>query len=591
MGRVNRASRDRGQQLPLPLDVPGDGRRRALRRAGLVTAFLLRWALRLGLPLLGAAIALQALPYQATVQGVPFTVRATLFHQTGLSADTTVGSWIFPKVDGLPLGVHVSPRDVDVLAVTRAASGDTADYVRRLQADFTAAVPHIVLYLVGVLLLGVLAGLLAAAAVNMSIRYVRGLPRRPRELRSRALQLGAAGLVLVGVAGVGWFSYNPRWAQQSRLTGTLAAAQLFPDQLQQYYATQTKALDVLGSVVGIQAALQEQINRSDRPATALRIMFISDMHLAANYGLVAQYAASYGVGLIINTGDESEFGTAQELTPAYLDQVRALTAHIPMLWVAGNHDSPAVAGIMASIPGVTVLGAKAATSEGYRVTAGIVHAFGLTIAGLPDPRLYGGSGDSGSDDTKITTPLQQRAVDAAVGTEDPAAAGTSSATASATASSSSAPSGAADGRDGVPDVDIFMLHGPVGAREVRTVLGDRVRETAAGHQHQQNDPGDLQHGSGIDLIEGSTGAGGLDNITRGADRPPIEFSIESVGANCEFTDILRFQIQSAPAGTDAGTPQAYGDDVSVARVSFRPQGVPAGRTCGRQLGVGSPRDW
>ena len=57
-----------------------------------------------------------------------------------------------------------------------------------------------------------------------------------------------------------------------------------------------------------------------------------------------------------------------------------------MLWLGGNHDSPQVAGIMSSIPGVTVLGTKAATSDGYRITAGIVHAFGLTIAGVPDPR-------------------------------------------------------------------------------------------------------------------------------------------------------------------------------------------------------------
>jgi hypothetical protein len=131
----------------------------------------------------------------------------------------------------------------------------------------------------------------------------------------------------------------------------------------------------------------------------------------------------------------------------------------------------------------------------------------------------------------------------------------------------------------------------VGAREVRKDLGARVRETASGHVHQQNDPGDLQQGSTIGLIEGSTGAGGLDNITRGADRPPIEFSIESVGANCEFTDILRFQIQSAPASTDARTPQAYGDDVSVSRVSFRPQDVAADRTCGPELGVGTARAW
>jgi hypothetical protein len=574
---------EHGQQLPLPLDVPGLGRRRVLRGLGRAGAFGARWVLRIGLPLLGVAIALASLPYHATVQGVPFTVRATLLHQTGLSADTTLGSWVFP-----PVGLHVSPRDVDLLALTRDASGDTADYVQRLRAGFTAEVPHIALWFGGVVLLGLLAGLLAAAAVNMAVRYLRGLPRRRSGLRRRLPQLGGALVLVLAVAGYGWVTYNPQWARESRLTGTLAAAQLFPDQLQQYYSTRTKALDVLGSVVGIQAALQEQLDTAGGPPTALRIMFVSDMHLAANYGLVAQYAASYGVDLIINTGDESEFGTAEELTPAYLDQLRALTARVPMLWLAGNHDSPQVAGVMSSIPGVTVLGTKTATGSGYRVTAGVVDAFGLTVAGLPDPRLYGGSGDAGSDDTKVTTPMQQHAVDSALGAGDPAASSASSPSSSA---ASPAPSSAADGADGGPDVDVFATHGPVGAREARKVLGDRVRETAAGHVHEQNDPGDLQHGTAIDLIEGSTGAGGLDNVVRGVDRPPIEFSIESVGADCQFTSILRFQIRTPPTPADAGTPQAYGDDVSVSRIAFRPQDVTADRTCGTDLGLGAVRTW
>ena len=39
-------------------------------------------------------------------------------------------------------------------------------------------------------------------------------------------------------------------------------------------------------------------------------------------------------------------------------------------------------------------------------------------------------------------------------------------------------------------------------------------------------------------------------IVRGADRPPIEFSIESVAADCQFTRVIRFQIRSPqPAAT------------------------------------------
>src|SRR3954451_8822595 len=271
------------------------------------------------------------------------------------------------------------------------------------------------------------------------------------ELRIRAVQLGV-GVVVVGLVAVyGRVTYNPNWVQQSRLTGTLAAAQLFPGQLSQYYAQNNKAFDVLGSVLGIQAALQQQTD-ADAPATALRIMFISDMHLAANYPLVQVYARSYDVDLIVNTGDESVFGTGIELTPGYLEAVRAVAAETPMLWLAGNHASPAVDSTMRTIPGVTVLGTKTQTADGYEVRAGYVDAFGLTIAGIPDPRVYGGPGAYGADDPDVTDPLERDAVDKAladvVGDPD------------ATAASSSAPADGTADSDSRTDLffDIFAAH-------------------------------------------------------------------------------------------------------------------------------------
>jgi predicted MPP superfamily phosphohydrolase len=562
----------------------------ALRVLMATPGFLGRWALRIALPVAGATAVLHAFPYHATVQGVPFSVEGSLFTRPGLNADTTLGSWEFPHLTGLPVGVTITPRDVDLLQLTKAAGSDRAAFVQGLQADVTALVPKIVVWLAAEVLIGVLLGLAAAAAVNMSIRYLRRAPRRAHELRIRAIQLGSALGVVVLVAGYGWLTYNPQWVQQSRLTGTLAAAQLFPGQLSQYYEQNNKAFDVLGSVLGIQAALQQQID-ADAPATALRIMVISDMHLSANYPLVQVYARSYDVDLIVNAGDESLFGTGVELTPGYLDAMRAVAAETPMLWLAGNHDSPAVEQTMSTIPGVTVLGSKTPTTDGYEVRAGYVDAFGLTIAGLPDPRVYGGPGAYGADDPKVTDPLERQAVDDALAgvVGDPEATSASS-SASAGDSASATADGTADSAGGSDQFfDIFAAHEPVQAGELRDQLPDRIRETLAGHVHEQNDPGDLQSDGKIDLVEGSTGAGGLNDIVRGDTRPRIEFSIESVAPDCQFTRVVRFAIVSstptAASAAEAATPQAFGDDVTASTIYFTPQDIGDNRACDADLGI------
>ncbi|CCH88486.1 Metallophosphoesterase [Modestobacter italicus] len=531
-----------------------------------MVAFLLRWVLRLALPVLGGAAALQLFPYRAVVQHIPFRVEGSLLTRPGLSADTTLGSWRFPDVSGLPFGVHIAPVDVDVLEITRAAGGDLAGFTQRLQADFTDQLPRIAAWIVGTFLIGVLAGLAAAAAINMSVRYLRDAPRRAHELRLRAVQLGAALVVTLAVAGYGALSYNPDWVRQSRLTGTLAAAQLLPGQLSDYYTQSNKVTDVLGSVVGIQAELQRQIDADRLADTALQIMTISDMHLEANYPLVAAYAASYGVDLILNTGDEAEFGTPPELTPTYLDAMRALTDTTPMLWVSGNHDSPAVEDVMRTVPGVTVLGDSNATDDGYEVSASEVQAYGLRIAGIADPRVYGAPGEYGSDDLDVVDELQRSAVDQAMETADV---------------------GHLDGgaAASVPRYDVFLAHEPVALERLRELLPGQIRQTDAGHTHQQNASDEIQDGTELDLVEGSTGAGGLDNIARGTRRPPTEFSIESVGADCQFTRVIRFQIRSGDARpaalADPGVmAQAYGRDVTASTVYFRPQDVGPDRRCG-----------
>src|SRR5665213_2013713 len=70
-----------------------------------------RWVLRISLPLLAVAAVLHASPYRTTIQGVPLRIQASVFTRPGFSADTTIGDWVFPSVDGLPIGVHVAPEN------------------------------------------------------------------------------------------------------------------------------------------------------------------------------------------------------------------------------------------------------------------------------------------------------------------------------------------------------------------------------------------------------------------------------------------------------------------------------------------------
>lgn len=523
--------------------------------------FVMRWLLRIALPIAGAAIMLHTFPYRATAGGVHFRVEGTLLARPGLSADTSFGNWEFQRVDGLPIGAHISPENVDVVTLGATATRDGQSYVDGLRGDLARQVRPMILWLAGEALLGLLLGLAAAAALNLAVRYARRRPQRRREVMHRTRQLTVALAVVAAFGGYGALSYNPNWVKDSRVTGTLAALQLFPDQLSQYYAHQSKVFDVISAIAGIQSQLQQNIDQVHSPTPAFNILFISDMHLAGTYPLVGQYAANFDVSLIISTGDESEFGSAAEMTPAYLAQVRAVTEKTPMVWLAGNHDSPATVKAMASVPGVIVLGSKTARPDGSVVVgAQQLTVFGLTVAALPDPRIYGGPGDSGSNDGDVVHQLERKAADAALTNAEPS-----------------------------QQFDIFATHEPVAADQLRRDLPGRIRQTSVGHEHAQNDDSKIQHGGAIDFVEGSTGAGGLDNLNRNVAPPPIEFSIESVTADCQFTKVVRFQLRGPPPA-EPNTMPSSGQQVTASTLYLNHQNVDADRNCTVDQGLTMVQD-
>ncbi len=524
--------------------------------------FVLRWALRITLPVGGAAAMLTLFPYHATAGGAHFRVQGSLLARPSLSADTSFGSWVFPHVDGLPVGVHITPVNVDLVKLAGAATADPQAYAERLRGDLVDQLPAITAWLVGEMLIGVAVGLGVAAAINLAARQIRGRPRRRHELRHRLRQLGAAVAVLIVLVLIGGLTYQPDWTRRSRVTGTLATLQLFPDQLHQYYNQRAKALDVLGAVASIQSSLQQRIEATDQPDAAFNVMFVSDMHLGSTYPLIAQYARSFDVKLIVNTGDEAEFGTRAEMTSTYLDQLRTVTKVAPMIWMAGNHDSPATVAAMRSVPNVVVLGTKTAgPGGGYLVGGQDVSAYGLNIGAVPDPRVYGGAGEFGAEDDATVDPLEKHAVDHAV---------------------------APVSKDRF--FDIFATHEPVAVDALLKDLPRQIRQTNAGHTHKQNSDSTIQNRDTIRLVEGSTGAGGLDQLNRGLPMAPIEFSIESVAANCQFTRLVRFQITGAAPTSPNDVTSDDLPQVAASTHYLRPQDIGANRRCSTTLGLSAPGD-
>ncbi len=538
-----------------------DGRFSSVRRRlqSPATAAAGRWVMRVGLALLGIAAMWSLFPVHVTAAGVVFSVQATLLHRTALSADTTFGSWTFPHVDLLPVGVHLSPVNVDLVHLAATVSGDPARFAHRLRADLIHQAPGVAVRLGVEAAIGVAAGLLLTGAIGLAVRQLRGQVRPVGLWRSAAQQTMVLVMAVTLVGDIGIATFNREWTRESELSGTLAALQLFPGRLQSFYSQHSKALNALSAVAAIQAGLQRRIDVRDLPKTAYRIMFISDMHLASTYPLVRQYVRNFHVQLIINTGDEAEFGTKAEMTSSYLAQLRSVTKLAPMIWLAGNHDSPTTVSILRSVPGVTVVGDKTVGSNGqYAVTGGELDAYGLQVAAVPDPRVYGASPPDGASDDATVTPLEQHTIDQAVA--------------------------------GVPATtrfDIFASHEPVATDRALNDLPGQIRETAAGHLHAQNSDGDLQSGDGpITLVEGSTGAGGLDNLAGQNPAPPLEFSIESVATDCQFSKIVRFQIIGAAPSSAGAIGATSLPQVSVSTHYFTPQQIPATRQCSVSDGLG-----
>jgi predicted phosphodiesterase len=187
-----------------------------------------------------------------------------------------------------------------------------------------------------------------------------------------ALAAATGGMVLlVAAGGLAWATYRPSAFLEPTFTGSLRLApglvgpiRQATDRIEDFRAELSR---ITRSALGAYANVIAE-RRSTEGAIA--ILHVSDIH-ASPIGMdfAQRLATSFQVDAIIDTGDITSFGTPLE--QAILSRIRGFD--VPYVFVRGNHDPPAIGGLISGVGDAEVL------------EDDVVEVAGLTIYGAPHP--------------------------------------------------------------------------------------------------------------------------------------------------------------------------------------------------------------
>jgi predicted MPP superfamily phosphohydrolase len=292
--------------------------------------------------------------------------QADLSFRPSASGGTTVA---VPPLGELLLDTHDGPvrlevgiarlRDDAVRAIA-ADPGSLAGLGAEVDRDLRAGVIDLVLRTALVTSLG-------GAALGFLVF------RSPR----RTLQATGAGLAALAAVAAGTALTVDRDAlKEPRFTGLLASAptavgdvrdiverfDAYTLQLGRLVTNVTRLYDVTSRLPSFQAT-----------DDTVRVLHVSDLHLNPGaFDIISSVVEQFGVDLIVDTGDLTDFGSAAETR--YVEQIGGLG--VPYVYVRGNHDSALTQATVAAQSGAVVL-------DGPEV----VEVAGLRLLGAGDPRF------------------------------------------------------------------------------------------------------------------------------------------------------------------------------------------------------------
>jgi predicted phosphodiesterase len=412
--------------------------------------------------LLGAVLGL-LVAGSVTAPVGPFTADLSL--RPSLSGGTVVH---VPPLGELQLDTHAGPVRLDVRVAqlrSEAARSIVADpeSLRGLGEDVNGDLRDGVQELVLRTLLVTVAG---AALLGLLV-FRRG--------RATLAAAGSGLAALVAAAGVIALTADERALAEPRYTGLLASAPTavgdvrdIVERFDAYRLQLGRLVANVSELYSVTSALPVFTPDDD----TVRVLHVSDLHLnPASYDIIGSVVEQFGVDVVVDTGDITDFGSAAE--SRYVMGIAEVDA--PYVWIRGNHDSSLTQAVVEAQPNAVVL-------DGPEV----VEVAGVRFLGQGDPRF---TPDKTTRDDDAPTEVLT-----AVG---------------------NALRRAYEQADEKPDV--VLVHDPISA-------GPLVGEAPlvlAGHRHQR--AVDTEDGTTL-MVQGSTGGAGL-RALEGEEPTPITLTV------------------------------------------------------------------
>jgi predicted phosphodiesterase len=188
------------------------------------------------------------------------------------------------------------------------------------------------------------------------------------------VKAGVLGVVITAFFLLGtYFSYDINKFNNPQYKGVLKAAPWMVGLAEEAFVK----VELLGEKLQITAKnlynLFEKIDYLEPLGEEgqIKILHVSDIHNnPAAFDFIEEVSNSFGIDMIVDTGDISDYGTPLEIN--LLKRLKSFT--VPYLFIAGNHDSPAIIEAMKSINNVKLFNDKH-----------IYNIAGITAVGINDP--------------------------------------------------------------------------------------------------------------------------------------------------------------------------------------------------------------
>ena len=303
-----------------------------------------------------------------------------------------------------PLRITLSLSGLDLPKLEKAVTTaqDREDFVQSLSAQWPGQVWKFALWL---LFLSTLGGLCAFFLIRA---FSYGHDHNHDHNHSHNLRLWPilscilagllGGAILISTTAI---TFNRKAFERPKYVGVLQAAPWiinFIDRGLDHIDEVGRKLEVISRNLTTVFESMDGVNSVAAGNADLRVLHVSDLHNnPAGLDFILEVAANFGVDMIIDTGDMTDYGTAVE---ASLSE-RLARLEIPYIFVPGNHDSQEVVRYLRRLRPVTVLDGKEVKFKG------------LTIYGVGDPAskkddLVASQEDYQEQDRQIAGAMRER---------------------------------------------------------------------------------------------------------------------------------------------------------------------------------------